>query len=339
MKRLKLNKEAVDNYILNFLPKNNQLKEIKMLYDMMRDYPSRPGKGLRASLCILTCEALNGNFEKALPTAAALEIFQNWILIHDDIEDYSEMRRGEPVLHRKHGIPLAINTGDALHGKMWEVIMNNKVILSESKTLEIINELLRMINETTEGQHIELSWVSNNKWDIKEDDYYTMCTKKTSWYTCISPCRIGATIAEVNNHILEDFIPFGTKLGIAFQIQDDILNLMGDESKYGKERGGDLLEGKRTLMLNHLINNANSTDKIRVLKIMSKERTNRTQSEVDEILMMMERYGSIEFARSKARLFIKDAKDQFNLIFHDSRKTESKLLLSDLIDFMVKREW
>jgi geranylgeranyl diphosphate synthase type II len=240
-----MNKDAVDQFILDFLPSHSDVLEIQMLFDMMRDYPSRPSKGLRSSLCIFTCESLGGSLDEALGTAAALEIFQNWILIHDDIEDYSELRRGEPVLNRKYGIPLAINTGDALHAKMWELLVQNQKTLSSSKTMIIIDEFLRMINETTEGQTIELAWVEHNRWDLKEDDYFLLCNKKTAWYTCITPCRLGAAIAGASSNKQDLFIPFGSYLGIAFQIQDDILNLDGDEQKYGKESGGDILEGKR----------------------------------------------------------------------------------------------
>lgn len=338
LEQLKSNKESVDKFILDFLPKRDDVKEVQNFYDMMRDYPSRPGKGLRSSLCIITCETFGGKREKAIRTAAALEVFQNWILIHDDIEDSSEMRRGEPVLHRKYGIPIAINIGDALHAKMWDVLMDNQKVLSQSKTLELVNEFLRMINETTEGQHIELSWVTNNRWTQTEKDYYLMVDKKTSWYTCISPIRLGAIIADVDKSNLDALIPFGSILGTAFQIQDDILNLKGDEKKYGKEQAGDIMEGKRTLMLIHLLNRSDPNDREKVLEIMNKSRSKRTTSEVDEILNFMEKYGSIDYAKTKAEKYALEAKKRFNKIFLNIPTSHSKTL-EELIDFMVQREW
>lgn len=338
LQQLKTNKDAVDTFILNYLPKTSEIKEIQLLYNMMRDYPSRPGKGLRSSLCIFTCESFGGDKEKAIRTAAALEVFQSWILIHDDIEDYSELRRGEPVLHRKYGIPLSINTGDALHAKMWDILIGNQESLNKNKTIDIVNEFLCMINETTKGQHIELSWVANNSWDQKEEDYYLMVEKKTSWYTCIAPCRIGASIANLNKSKLDDLIPFGSKLGTAFQIQDDILNLKGDEKKYGKEQGGDIFEGKRTLMLIHLINKSNEKDRKKTLDIMNKKRNDRTSSDVKEILNLMEKYSSIDYAKLKAEENANEAKRLFKQIFRDTPITHSKNL-EELIDFMVQREW
>jgi len=338
LEQLKLNKDSIDKFIFDFLPKKGDVKEVQNFYDMMRDYPSRLGKGLRSSLCILTCETFGGEKEKAIRTAAALEVFQNWILIHDDIEDSSEMRRGEPVLHLKYGIPMAINIGDALHAKMWDVLMDNQKVLGQSKTLELVNEFLQMINETTEGQHIELSWVSNNRWTQTEEDYYLMVDKKTSWYTCISPIRLGAIIADVDKSDLDALIPFGSILGTAFQIQDDILNLKGDEKKYGKEQGGDIMEGKRTLMLIHLLNRSGPKDRRIVLEIMNKSRSKRTLSEVDEILNFMEKYGSIDYAKAKAEKYALEAKKRFNKIFLNIPATHSKTL-EELIDFMVQREW
>ena len=339
LEQLNEKKKEIDQFILDFLPKKDKVKEINDFYEMIRDYPSRPSKGLRSSLCILTCEAFGGNDEEAFRTAAALEIFQNWILIHDDVEDASEMRRGDLVLHRKYSAPLAINVGDALHGKMWEILVSNTEMLGPSRTLSVIKEFITMINQTTEGQHMELSWVTNNNWNISEQDYYLMCNKKTSWYTCISPCRLGGIIAGTNSKNLSQIISFGSNLGKAFQIQDDILNLTSDELKYGKESSGDIFEGKRTLILIHLIDNANPIEKEKILEIMSKNRENRTRPDVNYILNLIEKYESIDYAKSKANDLTFQAKKGFQEIFATFPKTRSKILLEELIDFMVDRNW
>jgi len=337
--QLEAEKRAVDRFILDFLPKSSDVKEVQLLYDMIRDYPSRPGKGLRSTLCKYTCEAFGGDGGKVAWTAAAIEIFHSWILIHDDIEDGSEMRRGRPVLHKIYGVPLAINAGDALHAKMWEALIRNRWILGDAKTVEVIEEFLEMINETTEGQHIELSWVEENRWDLREEDYYYMCVKKTSRYTCTSPCRLGGIVAGVGREKLDLMIPFGSDLGIAFQVQDDILNLVGEERKYGKEHLGDLMEGKRTLMLIRLINTAAPEDKKRMLSVMSRKRSRRTHEDAEEMLRLMDRYGVIEYAKAKAEEYAARAKTSFSKIFADVPQSEAKARLEELIDFMVKREW
>jgi len=222
---LKNFKASVDNYIFEFLPDRDDIPEIDLLFQMMRDYPSRSGKGLRPGLLMLFNRAFGGEDEFSLNSAAAIELFQNWIVIHDDIEDQSDLRRGLPALHIKHGVPLALNAGDALAGKMWELILKNREIIGTDKALMVFDEFLLMYAKTTEGQHIELDWATNRKWDIVEDDYFNMCKRKTAWYTCISPSWIGAVIAGVERNLRETFINFGIDLGVAFQIQDDILNL------------------------------------------------------------------------------------------------------------------
>jgi geranylgeranyl diphosphate synthase type II len=191
MKRVK---SRVDDLILSkLLPESSKVREVDLLYKMMRDYPARPAKGMRPFLCVTACRAVGGTEDSALLTAACIELFQNWILIHDDIEDGSELRN--PALHRKHGEALALNAGDALHARMWGTLLQNRGSLGLERTFYVMEEFSRMVNETTEGQHMELGWVREKRWDLREKDYYEMCTRKTSWYTVASPCRLGAIVA------------------------------------------------------------------------------------------------------------------------------------------------
>ena len=221
---LKSLKNRVDEYIFAEVPSTHVIPEINLLYTMMRDYPSRAGKGLRPGLVLIFNRAFGGSDEIALNTAAALELFQNWIVIHDDIEDQSDLRRGLPALHVKYGVPLALNAGDALAGKMWELIHKNKDILGAEKAMTVFGEFLHMYSQTTAGQHIELAWARNRRWDITENDYFNMCQCKTAWYTCITPSWTGCLIAGASQEIKETVVKFGMDLGVAFQIQDDVLS-------------------------------------------------------------------------------------------------------------------
>ncbi|HKT22134.1 MAG TPA: polyprenyl synthetase family protein, partial [Nitrososphaerales archaeon] len=203
-------KKRVDEIILEqLLPSSSPIKEVDLLYDMMRDYPGRPAKGMRPFLCVTTCKAAGGTEDDALLTAACIELFQNWILIHDDIEDGSELRRGSPALHRTYGEALALNAGDALHARTWEALLRNKPKLGLRRTFSVLQEFSRMVNETTEGQHMELGWVVHKRWNLTEKDYFEMCTRKTSWYTVASPCRLGAIVAGAKAGVLEDLEEFG----------------------------------------------------------------------------------------------------------------------------------
>ena len=331
-------KSRVDDLILTqLLPKSSKTKEVDLLYTMMRDYPSRPAKGMRPFLCVTTCRAAGGKEEDSLLTAACVELFQNWILIHDDIEDGSELRRGQPALHKKYAEALALNAGDALHARTWEALLKNERTLGARTTLEVMKEFSRMVNVTTEGQHMELGWVIGRRWDLGVKDYYEMCTRKTSWYTIASPCRLGAMVAGADSAVLESLKKFGIKLGIAFQIQDDSLNLTGDQKKYGKASSDDILEGKRTLIMLHLLGNASQSDRERLTSIMNKPREKKTASEVSYVLSAIDKYDSIGFARKRANELMKEAIAILKGIRWKDRGASE--MLNGFARFAVERDW
>jgi geranylgeranyl diphosphate synthase, type II len=336
MKRVK---SRVDDVILNqLLPNSSPVREVELLYAMMRDYPSRPAKGMRPFLCVTTCKAAGGSEDDAVLTAACIELFQNWILVHDDIEDGSELRRGEPALHRKYTEPLALNAGDALHARTWESLLKNKPRLGLERTFAVMEEFSKMVNETTEGQHMELGWVASKRWDLTEKDYYEMCTRKTSWYTVASPCRLGAIVAGSGTKVLSDLKKFGVGLGVAFQIQDDTLNLVGDQKKYGKAKSDDILEGKRTLILLHLLASATQSERDKIISIMNKSRTAKSETDVSYVLSMIEKYDAIGFARKKATELMKDALLTLRKMNWRGDK-EAATLLASFARFAVEREW
>ncbi len=335
MKRVKT---RVDDVIMTqLLPKSSKIKEVSLLYAMMRDYPSRPAKGMRPFLCVTTCRAAGGKEEDVLLTAACVELFQNWILIHDDIEDGSELRRGQPALHRKYAEALALNAGDALHARTWEALLKNERLLGAQKTLAVMQEFSRMVNETTEGQHMELGWVIGKRWDLVEKDYYEMCTRKTSWYTVASPCRLGAMVAGADSVVLESLKDFGIKLGIAFQIQDDSLNLTGDQKKYGKAKSDDILEGKRTLILLHLLTVASPGDREKLIAVMNKSRKEKSDSDVSYVLSTIDKYDAVGFARKRANELLKEATATLKGIRW--KDGDASRMLGEFARFAVEREW
>lgn len=333
-------KQKVDQYIFEKLPLDHDIAEIRLLYEMMRDYPSRAGKGLRPGLLMTFNRAFGGSDEKSLITAAALEVFQNWIVIHDDIEDGSDLRRGQQALHLKYSMPLALNAGDALAGKMWELIYENKNILGDETAMKVFNEFLIMYSRTTEGQHIELGWEHNRKWDLTADDYFSMCKRKTAWYTCISPSWIGSMIAGAPDNLKEAFIRFGEDLGVAFQLQDDILNLIGDREKYGKEIGGDILEGKRTLILIDLMARCKTDEKQFIIESLDRAREKKDPAIIRDILKLMNKYGSIDNAISVSKEKARNSRRTYlDLINGHIVNDEYQKVIIDLIDFMVEREF
>ncbi len=285
---------AIGSFIDDVLPKSHAIPEIAQLYAMMREYPSRPGKMIRSKLLIASAIAHGAKLEQALALAAALELFQNWVLIHDDIEDDSDERRGKPALHRLYPTALAINAGDALHIYMWQVV-------HQAGVAGAFEEFLEMIHRTAEGQHMDLAWVAQARWDVSPSDYLEMVRLKTARYTVVSPLKLGALAAGcVPDERLE---LAGLDLGVAFQIRDDVLNLDGDFASYGKEIAGDIFEGKRTLMLLHMLERLAPAEKSEVVHILEKPRLQKTTAEVKQILVLMRALGSIDFAQSVASDF------------------------------------
>lgn len=307
------------------------------LYDLLPSYPQRSGKGLRAALCLATCKALGGSLHQALNTAVAIELFHNAFLVHDDVQDGSESRRGGPTLHTEHGVGIAVNVGNALNLAALSRLLENHEILGPSRAQAIVRETQQMLRHTLEGQALELAWIRDNACDLTADDYYRMCLKKTSWYTCIYPCRTGALIAGWNGD-LDRLHRFGWYLGAAFQVQDDLLNLSGSFERYGKEIAGDLWEGKRTLMLIHLLQTLDPAEREKVRSFLAKPRAARTGDEVRWLLARMAASGSLEHARSAARQLAAAALAEGLAVLADVPDSEDKRFLLQMALYVVSRE-
>ena len=333
--RLASYRDQVTPLILEAVP-NREPK--KHLYDLISRQLSREGKGVRPALCLATCRAFGGQQQQALPSAAALELLHNAFLVHDDIEDESEYRRDQPTLHRQYGIPLAVNVGDAMNAMSVRLLKQNLQLLGPKLATRIFDEFDHMSLETIEGQAMELGWIRDNDCSIREDDYLLMVLKKTGWYSFIHPARIGALIAQPDRADLDRFNRFGYYLGIAFQIQDDVLNLVGDRKKYGKEIGGDLLEGKRTLILAHLLENSRAHERNRLEAFLAKPRAQRLPREVVEIYDLLQSYGSIEYARRAAQQFAAGAREEFETAYAAAAPGADVNFLRLLLDYMVSRD-
>lgn len=241
-------------------------------YGLMLDYPLRRAKALRPALCVAACRALGGTVEAALPTAAALELYHNAFLIHDDVEDGSLLRRDEPTLHRKHGVPIAMNVGDGMLALALQPLLENTRLLGLGKALRILRLVARMARESAEGQAMELAWVREGRWALREKDYLRMVHKKTSYYSFITPMLVGGVIAGAGDEALRSLFVLGARMGTAFQIQDDALNLSAEPHAYGKEIGGDLWEGKHTLILIHMLRALPPAERIEAHAIFAKDR-------------------------------------------------------------------
>ncbi|HLV33546.1 MAG TPA: polyprenyl synthetase family protein [Spirillospora sp.] len=311
--------------IEQFVP-HNRYRPI--LYDLMLEYPRRAGKALRPSLCIATCRAMGGRLQDVLRTAAVLELFHNAFLIHDDIEDGSLMRRGLPTLHRDYGVSIAINVGDGIFALCLQPLLDNMEELGIGKALRILELISRMVRESVEGQAIELDWIRHQRYDLRDRDYCLMAYKKTCWYTFVAPMLISGTIVGATPAQMARLRKYAAYTGVAFQIQDDLLNLVGDERHYGKESCGDLWEGKYTLMLLHMLRQAAPHERQRCVRILQQPREAKTEADVGYLYHLICRYGSIDYAREVARHLACKAR-------HDFEKTTTFIEPSVHRDFLA----
>jgi geranylgeranyl diphosphate synthase type II len=313
------------------------------LYDLLADYPFREGKGLRPAICFAACRAVGGRTEQALLSASALELFHNAFLVHDDVEDGSQFRRGRVTLFQAHGAPVAINVGDATNVLAMDLLLANTTALGVRKALLVFREVERMARESAEGQAIELGWLSASNFDLGDRDYVRMAYKKTCWYTVIAPLRIGVICGSAPGALapLEDelvpLIELGFLAGIAFQVHDDLLNLEADEALYGKETSGDLWEGKRTVMLLHFMRTARGATRARALKLLHTPRTQKGPEEVAWLLEAMIEAGSLEHGRRLALDYSERALafDEAGLPF--LQENEARRFLREMLRYVIER--
>ena len=268
----------------------------------------------------------------------AIELLHTGFLIHDDVQDESENRRGSPTLHREHGVPIAVNVGNATNLLALQRLMENRRILGQHVSWRIMCETNKMMACSLAGQAIELSWIKDNVPSLTEKDYLNMCLRKTSWYSFIYPMRVGALIATRRDLRPNDYCSLGWYVGAAFQIQDDVLNLAGDYGIYGKEIGGDLLEGKRTLILIHLLRRSTPAERRRILAFLALPRSQRPQDDVAWLFERITHYGSIDHARSIARQLVGAALFEGVAAFSEVPDSEDKRFIHELILYVAERD-
>jgi geranylgeranyl diphosphate synthase, type II len=272
-------RDLVTDQIRKILPADR--RHAGHLYELMLDYPLRYGKALRPAICIAVCRAQGGSLSAVLPSAAVLELYHNAFLIHDDVEDRSFLRRSEHTLNRMHGAPTAVNVGDGMLALTFQPLIDNIALVGLGKSLRILRIVARMARATAEGQMIELDWIREALWRQSTSDYVRLVHKKTSWYSFIAPAMIGAVVADLAEPQVAQVGRIMIPLGVAFQIQDDILNLIAEEATYGKDLLADLWEGKHTLILMHALGAAAPAELESALSILAKPQPSGWETTVE----------------------------------------------------------
>ncbi|MCD6225731.1 polyprenyl synthetase family protein [bacterium] len=306
---------------------------------MVADYPRRQGKYFRPTLVLLTAAAMGFPEKKALKTAAAMQVSEDWILNHDDIEDDSLQRRGKPTLHRLYGKELAINAGDSLHVLMWKILLDNFSVVGKEKGKKIMEEFWQMLNRTILGQTVEIKWTQENNTQLKIKDVLFILESKTAYYTVAGPMRLGAILAGATEKQLKKIYQFGRYLGWGFQIQDDILDLTSDFAGLKKQQGNDIYEGKRTVILVDLFRKIKGKEKRKLFAIMGKRREEKTTREVKWVMEMMENYGCLDYARRLVKKYIQRAKEFFEKELTFLSRQPACHQLKSAVDFVIERSY
>jgi geranylgeranyl diphosphate synthase type II len=272
-----------------------------------------------------------------VPVAVAIELLHNAFLVHDDIVDGSERRRGRPTLTAEYGLGLALNAGDALAVLSNQVLRRHTGRMDPDLAERVLSEFDAMALRTLEGQATELGWRRDGVDALEPEDYLDLIMHKTCWYTTVHPLRVGALIGSAGEADLRPMVRFGFHLGAAFQIQDDLLNLLGTEREYGKEIDGDLFEGKRTLPLIHLLRHAQGADRAVLDRYLALERAQRTAAMVAEVRELLDAYGSITFAAEYAHGIAGAALDTFEEAFASAAPGPDRDFVRALVPYMLER--
>jgi geranylgeranyl diphosphate synthase type I len=317
---LKKYSESIDNEI------NESLSTIspQALRDSSIHLISAGGKKLRPSLVVLSCEAVGGKPDYSFKTASAMELIHTFSLIHDDIMDKDDMRRGEPSVHVLWGEPMAILAGDTLFSKAFETVLRTEIEKSFHKR---INETLAVVVDSCikicEGQACDMSFEGN--FDVKESEYMNMIYKKTGALIAAST-KAGAIMGGGTSEQVDALFEYGKLIGLAFQIQDDYLDVVSDEESLGKPVGSDIVEGKMTLMVVKALAEASEEDKDTLITILKENNPQR----VDEAIAIFNKYGSIQYAHDIALSNVKKAKELLNIL-DDSEAKEALILIADFV--------
>jgi len=278
----------------------------KELYQASSHLIRSGGKRLRPFMVIKSCEMLGGTIKRALPAAAAVELVHNFTLVHDDIMDNDEMRHGTATVHRYFGTPLAILAGDIMFSKSFELITFNgrKVGIPDKDITIMVAHLSKACIEICEGQAADIGFASNSKFP-KESDYIKMVGKKTAALFEIS-CVLGALSAPSHTERdVENLASFGRNIGIAFQLVDDLIGVVGDPKLTGKAAGNDIREGKKTYPILLALSNSKDKDRDKILKVFGSK--SASSADIRDAVRVISEVGIEQDVRDAARKHMNDA--------------------------------
>lgn len=324
MEILKAYAEEIDVVIDDSLSK----LEPESLYESSEYLIKAGGKKFRPALTLLSCQAVGGKPEKALKAAAAIELTHTFSLIHDDIMDNDDTRRGKPAVHKVWGEPLAILAGDSLFAKSFELLSQSaEDNIAYERVVDALQVLTNSCINICEGQALDMAF--EDTFNVTKDEYMNMIYKKTGDLITASTTIGAAIMGGASSNEIQALRTYGKQIGLAFQIQDDYMNLTGDES-IGKPVGSDLVEGKKTLMVVYALEKANKENSDRLVELLEAN----DESIIPEAMEILEKYGAINYARSKAYDCVIESKQALSIL----PDSDAKDALFKLADFVFTRK-
>lgn len=297
------------------------------LYDAASHLIEHGGKRLRPYMVIKSCELLGGTAKQALPAAASVEMIHNFTLVHDDIMDNDEMRHGVPTVHTKFGIPVGILAGDVLFSKAFEIISSEPRTTKEV-SLALVSKLSQACVDVCEGQILDIRMAQSKKIPT-ESQYIKMIEKKTSALFEVS-CAMGAICANTKRKDVSNLSSFGKNLGVAFQIIDDLIGIIGNSKITKKPVGNDIREGKKSLPILLAINKAKGGNKEKILDAFGN--TSISKEELESVVKIISSMGIESIVRKKAMQYSDAAKKSLSCYDGQAKKE-----LISLLEFVVER--
>lgn len=299
------------------------------LYEPIRYSMSLNAKRIRPALVLLACELFRGDVRKALKASVGIELFHNFTLLHDDIMDNAPLRRNQPTVHTKWNNNVAILSGDAMFTKAFQQMMHVDD--------EVMRPVLDLFSETAlqvcEGQQLDMDY--EKMLNIKIEDYLHMITLKTAVLLAAS-LKTGALIAKTTTDNAEHIYEYGKNLGIAFQLQDDILDVYADPEKFGKQIGGDIIANKKTYLLLTALDQAN-IDQYETISTLLNDRKERFApfEKVNRVTAIYNELGVKEIAEKEMNNYYHIALEHLDKI---EISNENKKALYEFGELLMKRE-
>lgn len=339
--------KAIEKYIPRKFSKDSVLFQVnppaysynletmdKAIADPIWDILDRGGKRWRPALFLLICEALGKTEGYCFDFAIIPEVIHNGTLVIDDIEDTSELRRGKPCSYKIYGLDISVNMGNAMYYLPLLALMEKNVDLPAEVLCNVYEVYVQEMINLSMGQAMDIAWHRGiaNADELDENDYLQMCAYKTGTLARMA-AKMAAVLAGADEKLVEKLGRFAESIGVAFQMQDDILDLTGQE--FAIKKGGvgqDITEGKRTLMVIYTLKNASEVDRKRLVEILNMHTSN--QKLRDEAIALMQKYHAIDHVKQTASKIVVDSWNEVDRLLPTPKAKEK---LKAFAEFLIKR--